>query len=109
MNFNQAILFGMAALFFSACACGCLQQGNQEKTVTGTGTITHMELEGGFYGLIASDGTRYLPLNLDDLFKVDGMNVTFEGILRDDVATIQQWGIPLEITYMGEGGQQSAK
>ena len=77
--------------------------------MTGTGTITYVELEGGFYGLIASDGTRYLPLNLDDPFKVDGANVTFEGILPDDVATIQQWGIPLEITYMGGGGQQSAK
>ena len=100
MKFNQAILFGMAALFLAAGACGCLQQGNQEKAVTSTGTITYVELEGGFYGLIASDGTRYLPLNLDDPFKVDGMNVTFEGIIREDVATIQQWGTPLEITYM---------
>lgn len=86
-----ALLIVVAALVF---VCGCT--GGEEGTVTGTGTVTYIDLEGGFYGIVADDGTHYLPLDLDPAFAQDGLRVRFT--LRPvDVATIQQWGTPAEV------------
>jgi hypothetical protein len=54
-------------------------------------------LEGGFYGLVAEDGRKFLPLNLPDDFRKDGLKTRVRGIIREDVATIYMWGTPLEI------------
>ncbi len=58
--------------------------------------VTWIPLEGGFYGLLAEDGSKYLPLNLPAEFQRDGLQVTVEGELKQ-VMTIQMWGTPLEI------------
>jgi len=68
-----------------------------EDIVAGTGTITYIDLEGGFYGIIADDGGQYLPLNLADEHKVDGLHVSFTGTIERDIVTIQQWGQPITI------------
>lgn len=60
-------------------------------------TVTYVPLEGGFYGLVTDDGARYLPLNLDDAFRRDGLRVRAEGTVAD-VATIQMWGTPVRLT-----------
>lgn len=91
-------------------ACGCLGQdaANQEQEIVAkNGTITYVDLEGGFYGIAAEDGTRYLPLNLSEEYRVDGMNVTFTGSVREDTVTIQQWGTPIEIAAIEQtdGGE----
>ncbi|WP_214020982.1 DUF333 domain-containing protein [Methanoculleus sp.] len=65
--------------------------------VAKTGTVTYIDLEGGFYGIVADDGERYLPLNLNETYRVDGMRLTFVGELALDAATIQMWGTPVEI------------
>ena len=68
--------------------------------VSGVGTITFFDLEGGFYGLVADDGAQYDPLNLDDAFRQDGLRVRFRAQLRTGVITIRQWGKPVEIQEM---------
>lgn len=65
--------------------------------VSGTATVRYMELEGGFYGLVSDQEHRYLPQNLPDSLRHDGLEVRFRGTLRPDVATIQQWGTPIEL------------
>ena len=65
--------------------------------VSGVGTITFLDLEGGFYGLVADDGAKYDPLNLDEAFRQDGLRVRFRARLRTGVMTIRQWGKPVEI------------
>jgi len=65
--------------------------------VAKTGTVTYVDLEGGFYGIVADDGERYLPLDLDETCRVDGMRLIFVGEIARDTATIQQWGTPIEI------------
>ncbi len=68
--------------------------------VAGVGTIQFFDLEGGFYGLVADDGARYDPLNLDEAFQQDGLRVRFRARLRTGVLTIRQWGKPVEILEM---------
>ena len=65
--------------------------------VAKTGKVTYVDLEGGFYGIVADDGERYLPLDLNETYHVDGKCLTFAGKVARDVATIQQWGTPVEI------------
>ena len=73
---------------------GLYTAGPAQQTIEITGTVTYVDLEGGFYGIVADDGTRYLPLDLPEAFAQDGLAVTAEVIVKEDVATIQQWAHP---------------
>lgn len=87
-------------------ACGCMgDEPIDPNAVSGSGTIVYQNFEGGFYGIIADDGTSYLPLNLPDEFAQDNLSVAFTGVVKTDVMTIQQWGTPLELTEMSSGDQ----
>ena len=65
--------------------------------ITVTGTITYIDLEGGFYGFVADNGDRYFPVNLDQQYKVNNTKVRIEGKIRENVMTTIMWGTPLEI------------
>ena len=74
--------------------------GDKEKgadILSGTGTINHINLEGGFYGLVADDGRKYLPKDLPREFKVDGLRVRFQVRILAGMATIYMWGTPVEV------------
>jgi len=52
------------ALIGAVIACGCMAAGGDETPadrISGNGTVTYIDLEGGFYGIVADDGERYLP------------------------------------------------
>ena len=84
---------------WSGYACG---GGN---TIKGTGTIRYLDIEGGFYGIVADDGNDYDPINLSSDFsdfQEDGLRVTFEGRVRDDLDSLHMWGIIIELTAVGK-------
>jgi len=60
------------------------------------GIIKYIPLEGGFYGIETDKGEKYIPLNLPEEFKKDGLKVWFKAKPKK-VATIQMWGKPIEI------------
>jgi inhibitor of cysteine peptidase len=64
------------------------------------GTVTHVDLEGGFYGIVADDGAKYLPLNLEEKYRKDGLRVAFDSEIVKDAATIQMWGVPVNLTFI---------
>lgn len=68
-----------------------------ENVISGTGTVVYIRLEGGFYGIMGDDGKRYYPLNLPEEYRVEGLRVRFEGVIRSDVATFHMWGTPVEL------------
>ena len=74
------------------------------RVIAATGTVTHVDLEGGFYGIVADDGERYLPMDLDEAWLIDGERVTFAARILDGVMTIQQWGTPVEIVAIDRIG-----
>ena len=69
----------------------------QKTDISFNGQVTWLDIEGGFYGIITPDGSKYLPVNLPDGYKVDGVTVDVTGIIPDDVMTIQMWGKPIRI------------
>jgi hypothetical protein len=91
-----ALLFVIAISL--AFFCGCITQKEQGTTVSGTGTVVYNDFEGGFYGIVASDGTQYYPLNLPGELQVKGLPVTFTGTVETGVVTTVQWGTPIRLT-----------
>ena len=85
-------------LFCIVTLSGCLLKG--KDIVEGSGTITYINLEGGFYGIMADDGEHYVPINLPPEFKVDGLRVRFKGKIRDDLLSIYMCGTLLELIYI---------
>ncbi len=88
------------ALFGAVIACGCMAAGGEDGTadrISGNGTVTYVDLEGGFYGIVADDGERYLPADLPAEYRQDGLRVRFVVDVMKDTATIQMWGTPVEI------------
>jgi Heat shock protein len=65
--------------------------------ISATGEIRYMEFEGGFFGIVADDGTHYLPAGLPEKYMVDGLKVSFSGIAHAPEANIRMWGTPVDI------------
>lgn len=79
-----------------------------DRTISKQGTIHYIDLEGGFYGIIASTGEKYLPMNLAPEFRVDGLPVEFTARERLDLGTTAMWGVPVDLITIRAIGQQAA-
>jgi hypothetical protein len=71
-------------------------------------TVKHINLEGGFYGLVSENGSKLLPMKLPAKYRVDGTILRVKGEPIDNIATIQQWGTPfklidIELIKLGSG------
>jgi hypothetical protein len=77
-------------------ASGCI--GGGEDTVSGTGTIKYIDLEGGFYGIIGDDDENYEPIELIQQFQRDDLEIYFEAKILEDIHSIHMWGTVIEIT-----------
>jgi hypothetical protein len=66
------------------------------RIVSGTGLVRHIDLEGGFYGIVDDLGERYDPSNLPEDFKVDSLRVHYEATVTDKMST-HMWGQPVDI------------
>lgn len=93
------LLFCMTLAAISVSPGGPSVEGGaaDESMVTGTGTVVFNDLEGGFWGIVADDGKRYDPLNLDKEFQVSGLRVRFEAKPRRDVIGFHMWGVAVEL------------
>jgi hypothetical protein len=70
------------------------------KQLSFTATVKHMNLEGGFFGLVSKEGKHWLPMNLKKEFQQHGAIIKVTGSALNDVITIQQWGTPFSITHI---------
>lgn len=95
MQLQQLIGYALT-LALVVAGCGCISQGSGE-TISGTGTVTYVGLEDGFYGIVTEGGEHYVPLNLQEACSQDGLSVRFEAKPKSDAATTQMWGTPIEI------------
>ena len=89
-NMKKLFIAGILGIFFLT------GWKSEEKIITETGTIKYIQLEGGFYGIVTEKGGKYLPVNLKEEFKKDGLRIWFKARPKK-VATIQMWGKPIEI------------
>jgi hypothetical protein len=71
----------------------------QEKapTISGTGTVTHIDLEGGAWLIVTDDDKRYDAHGLPEEFQHEGLRITFSGKLPKDATCIHMAGTILEV------------
>ena len=61
------------------------------------GTVRHISVEGGFYGIVGDDGKRFDPVNLPAPFQKDNLPVRFRGKVLKDRVSFHMWGELFEI------------
>lgn len=91
---TMLICFVLFSLLFSF---GCILNPENHNIVKGLGTIKHIDLEGGFYGIVAENGECYDPINLPSRFKKDGLRVWFKGKVRGELGSFHMWGTVIEL------------
>lgn len=67
------------------------------KVVTVTGTVRHIDVEGGFYGLVDDDGTKWDPVNLPKDFRKDGVRVRVRAEELKNRVSTHMWGTLIRI------------
>lgn len=85
------------SLLLLLLACATSNRSADVDVIEGRGTVQFVELEGGFYGIVADDGQRYDPTNLDEAYEEDGLRVRFRARERDDLISVRMWGRMVEI------------
>ncbi|OQX55879.1 MAG: hypothetical protein B5M53_03620 [Candidatus Cloacimonas sp. 4484_209] len=90
------LILGILVILLLAFLTDRYFQKTSEKVFSANGTIEYISLEGGFYGIVTDEGEKYLPLNLPEEFKKDGLRVWFKAKPKK-VTTNQMWGKPIEI------------
>ncbi len=101
---NRVLLSGVLLVFLGVGCSGsesdraseAAPPPSERATVSLEGTVVYVDLEGGFYGIRGDDERDYLPLELEERFRQDGLRVRFEA-RKESVMTAQQWGIPIRI------------
>jgi hypothetical protein len=83
------------ALVLALAGCSSL---TGPHVVMGTGTVSYVNLEGGFYGIVADNGARLDPSNLPEVFRVNGLYVHYRGYFVPGGATSHMWGAAVTLT-----------
>lgn len=74
-----------------------------ESDFTASGTVTWVDLEGGFYGLLLDEevpgveGLQLEPINLPEEFQHDGLKIQVTFRILEDWASIYMWGTIVEV------------
>lgn len=69
------------------------------------GTVRYMNLEGGFWGIVADNGQKILPKNFPEEYRKDGLRLSFSAQEITGMMTIQQWGTLSNLSNISVIGQ----
>lgn len=75
---------------------------NEREVLDIKGKVVFVQLEGGFWGIVAEDGQRYDPHSLAPMFQKEGILVRVKARVSDRVVQIHMWGKPIEILKIKE-------
>ena len=92
------LTFLLAALTAIVTLTGCSRAG--EDLSWEGGTITYVDSDGGFYGIVTDDGYQYEPINLGEDFQHNHCVVAFQAKKLNPPAK-HNWGTPVEIIKIG--------
>ena len=88
-------MFNIIFIFLLISTTGCIE--DDINFINGAGEVQYIDLEGGFYGIVADTGERYDPINLSLEFKEDGLRVRFKLATTKDYDNVHMWGLLVEI------------
>lgn len=94
MKYATILIFaGLTFVFLSSCSVD--SSDNHNFTF---GTVKYIELEGGFFGIETDGGEKFNPVNLEEKYRRDGLNIVFKYQEAEEQMSIQMWGKLIEIT-----------
>lgn len=64
------------------------------------GKIKYVSLESGFWGITTQDGKKYIPVNLPDQMKEEGLDVLAKVRPAPDQTGNQMWGDYIRILWI---------
>jgi len=67
-----------------------------------TGTVHHLELEGGLYVIRDAEGATFNPTNLPEAFRVEGKAIEAEAQRKEDLVSIGMVGPIVELSRIRE-------
>jgi hypothetical protein len=56
------------------------------------GKVVYLPMEGGFYGIVSTDGRKYLAMNLPQMLQQTDLILRGKAILQNNMLGIHQWG-----------------
>jgi len=93
------------AVLGTALLAGCAQDPTHldldpggVSMIATTGTVRHQEMEGGFFGIVADDSTKYDPVEIAPAFQKDGLRVKFSARPANNGMSTHMWGVRVELT-----------
>ena len=93
------------AILGTALLTGCAQDPTHldldpggVSMIATTGTVRHLEMEGGFFGIVADDSTKYDPVEIAPAFQKDGLRVKFSARPANNGMSTHMWGVRVELT-----------
>jgi hypothetical protein len=69
----------------------------KEGAIKATGTVRHLGIEGGFWGIVGDDGQNYDPANLAPEFQKEGLRVSFTAVPSANQMSFHMWGTIVEL------------
>ena len=72
----RRLVLTLLVLLPLALPSACGESSDDKTIVTGDFVVRFEPIEGGCWGLVATDNTLYSPSNLDNVYRIDGLRVT---------------------------------
>ena len=102
-NLFQVVLWALLAILAIFLSKGIFSH-SQRKVSSGpfeksavVGTVTYVDLEGGFFGILSETGEHFDPINLPEAFQKDGLKVRFWYEEQKSAVGIHMWGRIIKI------------
>jgi hypothetical protein len=64
------------------------------------GSVVFVKLQGGFFGIVNDKGEKFVPEQLPDMFRSDGLRVFFDYQLLETSPNTPVWGKPIRLTVI---------
>lgn len=92
------VILSLIILLFVITSCIT----ENEEIHSGTGTVSFIELEGGFYGIMGDNQKNYDPTNLPSEFRVDGLKVSFKFKFSGEQTSFHMWGSIIDLVSISK-------
>lgn len=116
MKLSNPFIILISASFISACAAQTDQIAStqtdshamheptasapEQNQISATGTVRFQQMEGGFWGIVADDGRKFDPMDLDVEFQKEGLRVKFSAVPDNDRMSTHMWGMIVKLTQI---------